>query len=374
MALRKVEKCEIGIKLIVSTFLTTVLIYISYQCIEKYLDEPIVLETKFTFGDDDVGNISYPAITFCPEGLGYIWPSQGHCGAQTFEMTEFFKDCLKSQSSEDIFQDALDRWQGTNISVWIKSKTKKSVEIPEAMNYNVKYGFCKSYDTTQMLAFTDSSDMPYIEIFIDGNVEQLPWLRCLLHSREDFPDAEWIYPNMAIVPRGIFGEININKKVGYQIQTKHQTCSKVPFNTCKMAAFYEAVLRPFNCKSFMVTEGPFLKNPSYKMQEFCNVSTQLDIAQKRDHFTAKNCHQACKTVIYNANQQMTKKTPDSPHKGTRLRLAYSNPFVEVRTQRFAYNFHNLVGEVGGVLGLTLGLSGFSAISIIFDFLKQYVIG
>ena len=92
MEQRKVEKCEIGIKLVASFLLTLVLIKISYECIVKYLDEPIVQETKYTFGDDNLGNITYPAITFCPESLGSLWPySKNHCGYHKYEMTDFFK-------------------------------------------------------------------------------------------------------------------------------------------------------------------------------------------------------------------------------------------------------------------------------------------
>ena len=182
MVLRKVEKCEIGIKLVASFLLTLVLIKISYECIVKYLDEPIVQETKYTFGDDNLGNITYPAITFCPEGLGHLWPSsKNHCGYHNYEMTDLFENCLKTnQSSQNIFQEALERWEGTNITVRIKSKSQ-TIPIPEVINYNAKYGFCKSYDTTQMLQFIDSSDIPYVEITIDGNFDKLPWLRSLLH-------------------------------------------------------------------------------------------------------------------------------------------------------------------------------------------------
>ena len=373
MEQRKVEKCEIGTKLVTSFLFTIVLIYMSYECIAKYLDEPIVQETKYTFGDDNLGNITYPAITFCPEGLGYLWPSsKNHCGYSKYEMTDLFESCLETQSPQDIFQDALERWKGTNISVWIKSRTQ-AIPIPEALNYNVKYGFCKSYDTTQMLQFIDSSDMPYVEVLIDSNFDKLPWLRSFLHSQEDFPDAEWVYPNMAILSQGIFGEIHISKKVHKNIKTRHQTCSQRPLNTCRMVQFYQKVVKQFDCKSYMVTDGPFLKDDSYKMKDFCNVSVQQEIAKMRHNFTTKNCHQVCKRVIYNSDHEMTNKTPNSPHKGTRLRLAYSNPFVEVATQRLAYSFHNLFGEVGGVLGLTLGLSGFSAITIIFDLLKKYLL-
>ena len=192
------------------------------------------------------------------------------------------------------------------------------------------------------------------------------------YSQEDFPDAEWVYPNMAIISQGIFGEIKISKKVNYAIKTKHQTCSEIPFNTCRMVQFYENVVKQFDCKSYMVTDGPFLKDDSYKMKDFCNVSTQLEIAKMKHNFTPKKCHQVCKRVIYNSDHELNNKTPNSPHKGTRLWLTYSNPFVEVATQKLAYSFHNLFGEVGGVLGLTLGLSGFSVITIIFDLLKKYL--
>ena len=368
MLLSKVEKFEILIKLISSFVLSMLLLYISFGMITKYLDEPIVLETKYTFGDDDMGNISYPAITFCPEGLGHIWPSTNHCGHNSFEMVELFEKCLETKTPAEIFEEALQRWNGTKISVQIKTKNF-DIDIPENTIYHSKYGYCKSFDVTRKLQFEDSF-MPYVLVIVDGNPDRLPWMRFLIHSKYDLPDAEWIYPNMAFVTVGKYGEIIISKKVGHSIETRNQICSDYPFNTCKLLEFYKTIKNQFDCKSYFITESPFLDS-DYATKSICNKTVQREIAKLKFAFTTKRCHQACEKVFYESGGQMTEKLPYAPHNGTRFSLSYSNPFVEVHSQRIAYTFHNLFGEIGGTLGITLGLSGFSIISIATELLKKH---
>ena len=45
----------------------------------------------------------------------------------------------------------------------------------------------------------------------------------------------------------------------------------------------------------------------------------------------------------------------------KLRIVYSNPIVEYNTDSISYDLQSLIGEIGGTLGLTIGLSFFSLV-------------
>ena len=46
-------------------FLLAVFIFWSYNAFEKFIDQPVSTQIEFKFGDDGLGNISFPVITFC---------------------------------------------------------------------------------------------------------------------------------------------------------------------------------------------------------------------------------------------------------------------------------------------------------------------
>ena len=70
--------------------------------------------------------------------------------------------------------------------------------------------------------------------------------------------------------------------------------------------------------------------------------------------------QACNQTRYSLDFTTSGWTDISnvPSKA-KLRIAFTNPIVEYNTDSISYDFQSLIGEVGGTLGLTIGLSFFS---------------
>ena len=53
-----------------------------------------------------------------------------------------------------------------------------------------------------------------------------------------------------------------------------------------------------------------------------------------------------------------------------LYVRYGDPIVEYNTDAISYDLQSLIGEVGGTLGLTIGLSGYSFVALIIGILRM----
>ena len=59
-------KCTaVSIRIFSACILLSLFSYWSISAFQKYLDEPIATRTEFRFGDDNLGNLSMPVISFC---------------------------------------------------------------------------------------------------------------------------------------------------------------------------------------------------------------------------------------------------------------------------------------------------------------------
>ena len=52
-----------------------------------------------------------------------------------------------------------------------------------------------------------------------------------------------------------------------------------------------------------------------------------------------------------------------------LMIEYKDPMVQYSTDYISYDILSLIGEVGGTLGLTIGLSFFNISELVIDFIK-----
>ena len=69
------------------------------------------------------------------------------------------------------------------------------------------------------------------------------------------------------------------------------------------------------------------------------------------------------TSMYGVVKDYT-KTPSSE-----VTIQYANPMVEYHQEVITYDFQSLIGEIGGTLGMTIGLSFLCICEWFIDFLK-----
>ena len=79
----------------------------------------------------------------------------------------------------------------------------------------------------------------------------------------------------------------------------------------------------------------------------------------------------CNHPIYNMRTELTKSTTVSDEKAT-LHIQLESPIVQNVVDSYAYDSQSLVGEVGGTLGLFLGLSTYSLVEFITYFMEKFL--
>ena len=79
----------------------------------------------------------------------------------------------------------------------------------------------------------------------------------------------------------------------------------------------------------------------------------------------------CNHPIYNTRTELTKSTTVSDEKAT-LYIQLDSPVVQNVIDSYAYDSQSLVGEVGGTLGLFLGLSTYSLVEFITYFMEKFL--
>ena len=57
--------------------------------------------------------------------------------------------------------------------------------------------------------------------------------------------------------------------------------------------------------------------------------------------------------------------------GTLIWVAFANPEVEHQNTYVSYNLISLLGEIGGILGLTLGASTLTLLELFFQHFRYY---
>ena len=113
---------------------------------------------------------------------------------------------------------------------------------------------------------------------------------------------------------------------------------------------------------------------------YCNISTHVHFYNNykqmyQDHMKQCPSLQGCKQAKY---VMLGRSSPKPKGKGnkikpTEVRIEFYKPIVEYYIEEISYDFQSLIGEVGGTMGLTVGLSFLSIFDWMLDYFKKYVI-
>ena len=76
----------------------------------------------------------------------------------------------------------------------------------------------------------------------------------------------------------------------------------------------------------------------------------------------------CNHPIYNTRTELTKSTTER----ATLHIQLESPTVQNVVDSYSYDSQSLVGEVGGTLGLFLGLSTYSLVEFITYFMEKFL--
>ena len=108
--------------------------------------------------------------------------------------------------------------------------------------------------------------------------------------------------------------------------------------------------------------------------DYCNISLHLHFHQHFDQLYNDNLAfcpsiQSCTHIDYilSVSSDIGTKNPSI------IGIEFYKPVVEYHIEEISYDFQSLIGEVGGTMGLTVGLSFLSIFEWILDLFKNYKI-
>ena len=195
---------------------------------------------------------------------------------------------------------------------------------------------------------------------------------------EDWNNLAWHLIKMKESPQKVMA--GLSKKVFSSPSTKHTPCAEYPVQKCIDMSLKKELFALHNCQvPFMFTgKSQIFRNikitlvilnillkpnlgeyPEKRQVKYCNNSLSLDTLKQWKEPRPKKCpnvEQCHKTkydmeiVTYDNNQ-------------TVLYVRYQNPVVEYRISYVNYDLQSWISEIGGTIGLTLGISGLSLVEV-----------
>ena len=111
------------------------------------------------------------------------------------------------------------------------------------------------------------------------------------------------------------------------------------------------------------------------LNQHCNISVHLEFNQTYPELFLKyssTCisSQGCIQTNYIIDSSEDFKAKYGLHSST-IKISINKPIVEYYIEEISYDFQSLVGEVGGTLGLTVGLSFLSISDWAMTVIKSY---
>ena len=328
----------------------------------RYWSEPLSTDISFSFGDKQ-NAIQFPLVTLCN--------THSHAVIQTFNCSEspFFMpaifDCLRNDKAFriDNYTESF-QVQRRNVlkssSIWT-GPTQDFQNLDESAwtnVYNEVYGLCFTLDLSVLEEFEyvqyPELTRPLLILLVDDNT---PWkkIAILLHTKNDLPDARIINGiSYAVISSNGKQDhyLEIRKKISKRESTKKIPCTQYGQKTCQNIEDNALVLDKFNCQIPILYHGQHLNN--FVSQEIMNCSNEVTHQALNLLDETKRCNftETCK------NTRFTTKFTTIPtlYNKTSIVITFDIPEVEHHNTYISYDLLMLIGEVGGLLGLTIGAS------------------
>ena len=161
----------------------------------------------------------------------------------------------------------------------------------------------------------------------------------------------------------------MQKKVIKRESTRTAPCSKYENETCQNIEDNKLVLNKLHCRMPILYHGHHLDHLFTEETSICNNSMTgkaLDlIMDKRSECTqSQTCEKREYAGIHKVQQTFLENK-------TMVYVTFETPQVEYRNTYVSYDLLSLIGEVGGILGLTLGVSGVTLFDSFLNYLPFY---
>ena len=222
-------------------------------------------------------------------------------------------------------------------------------------------GPCYTFDVSKIDKFKYVSLTGHHSPFITFVMaENNPWkdTALVLHTRFDLPDAFQLNGLLALSFLNKvykYHVVEFRKKISKKETTRKAPCVKHEYNTCKSIEDNRVIFERFHCIVPILYTGPHLDDLISK--EATNCSHYVTLEALNFTFTGKesNCSmtQTCENVRFTT--KYTTEETWSENKSS-VFVMLENPEVQYHHSYISYDLFSLIGEIGGILGITLGAS------------------
>ena len=195
-------------------------------------------------------------------------------------------------------------------------------------------------------------------------------------SRETFENDFTSDPKVEVGPLDNL-QIKLSKISMNSINTEEAPCVSQSIPTrkvCKLKMAEDIFLMKYNCTL------PFMDSEHIQLCPIIDQSrneTYADLAEYFEHmidypqYHGIECPQIpkCKRSLYKIRvRSMDKENPSQ----SRVKIQLENPYVQTIEDSIGYDLQSLIGEVGGTLGLFLGLSTYSFVEFLVYILQKFI--
>ncbi len=202
--------------------------------------------------------------------------------------------------------------------------------------------------------------------------ENNPWQRIsvMLHTKNDLPDAFILNGGQMIKFSNTTKQshkFNLKKKINKRESTKQFPCAQYEYNTCQNIEDNQLILEKFHCRIPILYSGQHLDDliPTDTLNcSLDEIKEGLDLILKKE----SNCKkiQTCDMTRFTSTYTIQDK-----QKEQKISVAFINPEVEYYHTYVSYDLNNLIGELGGIIGITLGASTMTFLEKLLQHLSCY---
>ena len=350
--------------------------YFTFRGFQQMLEKPISTKTDFRFGDDSRGNLSMFVITICPESN--FSPFLNGFKSQNYSLANILKDSIASWNiSEKLKYQSL-----ADGSKYTYQAGMNNQWVPRwHLMLDWKYGHCYTFQpnenevkTVPIIAHGRSSKSQAQILAMTMPAE---FMVTIFEPKGKFTLAKNEGNNIIHFWPATLGRLwkyRVKKYVINSISTDDNPCELDQLYYGKMTCIEGKATERFLEQTGCVLPWMKLIQPDSQIcqdedsifkaafQDYLCAIHEINPVFSKENFEKKcysyigfNCQEfrSCHEVIIEQTLMTSKPDPDGE---TILQLYWQNPRITYVEDFVSYDLHNLIGEVGGFLGLFLGFS------------------
>ena len=333
-------------------------------------------------GDTNPG-VQLPLITICHSLGFYKDPIIKECDDGSWDFVNIVTFCMKRNKNS----------KEANLMQNLHSEIGNIVEMVQfwtgSMYVNLRhfdkkvwtrvflpaFGPCYTFDlskveTLKHISFETGKRFGIEFVMAEKHLWQTTEL--ILHTSVDLPDAPLFNGFSTLSFSDQIKQahtVDIRKKINKRESTRKVPCVKYEYLTCRSIEDNVLIFERFHCIIPILYTGQHLHDVIPKDASYCNYEVALEALD----FTSEkesNCSmaQTCENVRFTSNHKAVETWLENR---TLVYVVFENPEVEYQHSYISYDLISLIGEVGGILGLTLGASVLTLFESLFKHIPYY---